>query len=73
MSPAYDDAFLEDAISLEDALDAADRFFLQRDGGGFVIRLERHPKADVNLVSKAELMELVDHHMEHGGEIRLSD
>jgi hypothetical protein len=73
MSTAYDDAFIENAIALEDALDAADRFFLRREGRGFVMRLERHPAAGVNLVSKAELMELVDHHMERGGEIRLSD
>lgn len=69
----YEDlAFDEDAISVSDAMDAEDRFIVERAGKGFVIRLARpYDRRFHNLVSKAELMELVDFRLERGCEVHI--
>lgn len=64
--------FDEVAVSNDDAADASDRFVLLREGSGFVIRRAGpRDRPPLNLVSKAELMELVDYRLEQGAEVRI--
>jgi hypothetical protein len=65
-------AFNEDAVSDEDALGATERFFVEREGGGFCARL--YPDLDeagVNLVCRDRLVDLITARLDAGTEIRV--
>jgi hypothetical protein len=67
-----DAAFLEDAIDPADAWHAAGRFLATVHRGAVVLRLYEGPDgADVRLVSRDHVLELVGRAIEEGREIRI--
>lgn len=77
-SSPMDHLEIPDAVSLEDAIDPADawhaagRFLATAHRGAVAIRLYEGPDdADVRLVSRDQVLELVDRAIEEGREVRI--
>lgn len=67
-----DAVFLEDAIDPADAWHAAGRFLATAHRGAVAIRLYEGPDdADVRLVSRDQVLELVGRAIEEGQEVRI--
>lgn len=67
----YDEAFVEDALSLDDALAASERYLLRPEGNGYSARLfEGAPDERVQLVSLHELWHLFEVQIQRGVPIR---
>lgn len=67
-----DAAFLEDAIDPADAWRAAGRFLAAAHRGAVAIRLYEGPDdADVKLVSRDQVLELIGRAIEEGREVRI--
>ncbi len=66
------EAFYEDAITLEDALDASDRFLLQADRGGYRAQLYQGPlDHDLQLVSLHEVWHLCEVQLDRGVPVQI--
>lgn len=66
----FEEAFLEDAIELDDALAASERYLLTSNGHGYQARLYEGPfDGEVQLVSLQELWHLFDMQLNSGAPI----
>jgi len=66
------DAFVEDAISIEEVMDACERFVAFRAGEGLAFRLaEDKDDTGVRLITKAEVLHFLEEQLESGAQIQV--